>query len=304
MTGFIRIVSVQRFVSVKMVIADHGGAPPPPFGSYPSNFPNGFGSYPSNFSNGFTSVPFSNGFTSVPVSRPQFYTQTWQEEYSEEEVDLAVQVNGDSGNNALHKCYKFLADWFHKFYGNFKGFVYDFKQFLADWFDQFLDNFVIFLNDFKYFLYNLEHYIDRSTVFIEHCTEFINSLNRRPEEILIIVIVIIIITVNVVGALDFEEAVLQMVANTEESGVKKCRNCANYVTPQEASAGIRQGFTLFSWSDGLTRGIHQSWTYSDRGVPTTSLHQVAKLLLTYYSKLLGKAKERAKTVDLYFKHEF
>nr|GMD40254.1 hypothetical protein Iba_chr10aCG7610 [Ipomoea batatas] len=182
MTGFIRIVSVQRYVSVKMVIADYGGAPPPPYGSYPSNFPNGFGSYPSNFSNGFTSFPFSNGFTSVPVSRPQFYTQTWQEEYSEEEVDLAVQVNGDSGNNALHKCYKFLADWFHKFYGNFKGFVYDFKHFLADWFDQFFDNFVIFLNDFKHFLYNLEHYIDRSTVFIEHCTEFINSLNRIMEE--------------------------------------------------------------------------------------------------------------------------
>nr|GME14708.1 hypothetical protein Iba_scaffold15400CG0220 [Ipomoea batatas] len=156
-----------------MVIADNGGAPFPPYRSqlFPSNFP--------WFSNGFTGVPLSRsqffpngygyGYTGCVPIRPQFYTQVWQEEEDSEEVEVDVEeVKGDSENKALHKCCKFLVDWFHRFYDNLSHF----KQFFVDWFHQFYENF-----DFKQFLSNSKHYRERSTVFLEHLAEFMASLN-------------------------------------------------------------------------------------------------------------------------------
>ncbi|XP_031101759.1 uncharacterized protein LOC116005653 [Ipomoea triloba] len=173
MAGFLRYVSVQ------MVIADNGGAPFPPYRSqfFPSKFLNGYG-YTSGvpfqfYSNGYG---YSSGVPVSPLSRSQFYpnNQVWQEEEYSEEVELDVEeVKEDSENKALQKCCKFLADWFHRFYANLNHF----KQFLADWFHQFYDNF-----DFKQFLCNLEHHMNRSTVFLEHSAEFMASLNRIMEE--------------------------------------------------------------------------------------------------------------------------
>nr|GMD48815.1 hypothetical protein Iba_chr10fCG9980 [Ipomoea batatas] len=197
MAGFLRYVSVQRYVCVQTVIADNRCARFPPYRSqfFPSNFPNGYGYtagipfqfYPNGF--GYSSdVPVSpltlpqfypnpNGYTEgygyrggVPLSRPQFYpnpngyTQVWQEEYSEEVELDGEEVKGDSENKALQKCCKFLEDWFHLFCDNLNHF----KQFLAVWFHRY----------FKQFLCNLEYYMERSTVFLEHLAEFMASLNR------------------------------------------------------------------------------------------------------------------------------
>nr|GLL38028.1 hypothetical protein Itr_chr10CG19050 [Ipomoea trifida] len=152
-----------------MVIADNGGAPFPPYRSqlFPSNFP--------WFPNGFTGVSLSRsqfgyGYIGCVPIRPQFYTQVRQEEEDSEEVEVDVEeVKADSENKALHKCCKFLVDWFHRFYDNLSHF----KQFFVDWFHQFYENF-----DFKQFLSNSKHYRERSTVFLEHLAEFMASLNR------------------------------------------------------------------------------------------------------------------------------
>nr|GMD47611.1 hypothetical protein Iba_chr10eCG14600 [Ipomoea batatas] len=156
MAGFLRYVSVQRYVSMQTVIADNRGAPFPTYRSQfsPSNFPNGYGytaGIPFQFyPNGYG---YSSGVPVSPLTLPQFYpnpngyTEVWQEEYSELDVE---EVKGDSENKVLQKCCKFLANWFLRFY----DYLYDFKQFLADWFHQFYANF-----NFKQFLCNLNRVV-------------------------------------------------------------------------------------------------------------------------------------------------